>query len=175
MGKKKPNTNFRLGLNRQELVQAAQRLGKSEKSAKKANTKSLEQYLTSQLGGRGTKVPLFSEMQKRDIRDSTKSYGLLEGLHMVSSRIRKVTGSHNEDNFLRLTVGAAISAYTDEQVTTEDISEVISRLGTGEKSEIISGTTKHDFYYQSIILDYLEEKNVEKENNSRETDSKESW
>lgn len=155
---KKINTNFRLGLDRQQLIQAAQQFGKSEKSAKKSNTKRLEQFIATKLGGKGTKVPEFSDMQKRDIRDSTKSYGLQEGLHMVSSRIRKVTGSHDENNFLRLTVGNAISAYTDENVTSQDISEVISLIGNGDKSEIISGVTRHDAYYQNIILDYLEEK-----------------
>lgn len=154
---KKTNTDFRLGLNRQELIKAAQLFGKSEKSVRKSNTKSLEQFLTSQLGGKGTKVPTFSDMQKRDIKDSTKSFGLTEGLHMVSSRIRKATGSHNESNFMRLTIGNAMRAYTDEQITNEHISEVISRLPNGDKSEIVSGVSNHEPYYQNIILDYLEE------------------
>ena len=95
---KKRNTNFRLGLNRQELIESVQLFGKSAKSAKKANTKSLEQFLTTKLGGRGTKVPTFSEVQKRDIKDSAANFGIQDALHMVSYRIGKLTGNQDENN-----------------------------------------------------------------------------
>src|SRR5690554_1792376 len=113
MAKRRKNLNFRLGLNRQELIEGAQLFGMSEKSAKKSNTKRLEQFLTTKLGGRGTKVPTFSDVQKRDIRDSANSFGIQDALHMVSYRINKLTGNQDETNYLRLSIGRAFGAYYD--------------------------------------------------------------
>lgn len=162
----KRNTNFRLGLNRQELIESVQLFGKSAKSAKKANTKSLEQFLTTKLGGRGTKVPTFSEVQKRDIKDSAANFGIQDALHMVSYRIGKLTGNQDENNYLRLSIGRAFGAYYDKGVTSKHIDDLISMLPMGNRSEIISGVERHEPSYQNIFLDYIEElEEAENKNN----------
>lgn len=154
---KKINTNFRLGLNRQELIEAAQLFGKSEKSARKSNTKRLEQFITTKLGGKGTKVPTFTDVQKRDIKDSASSFGVQDALHMLSYRIGKVTGNQDESNYMRLTIGRAFAAYYDKGVTSAHIDELLSRIPMGNRQELISGVSRHDPYYQNIFLDYAEE------------------
>lgn len=166
MAKKQRNTNFRLGLSRQELIESAKLFGKSEKSAKKANTKSLEQYLTTKLGGRGTKVPTFSEVQKRDVRDSAANFGLQDALHMVSYRIGKLTGNQDETNYLRLTIARAFGAYYDGGVTSKHIDDLLSMIPMGNRNEIISGISRHEPAYQNIFLDYIEE--LEEAENSKE-------
>ena len=154
---RKTNTDFRLGLNRQELIEAVQLFGKSEKSAKKSNTKRLEQFITTKLGGKGTKVPNFTEVQKRDIKDSAKSFGIQDALHMVSYRIGKTTGNQDESNYMRLTIARAFGAYYDKGVTSAHVDELMSRIPMGNRQEIISGVSRHDPYYQNIFLDYIEE------------------
>jgi hypothetical protein len=160
---KKINTNFRLGLNRQELIEAAQLFGKSLKTAKKDSTKRLEEYLTNKLGGKGTKVPTFSDQQKRDVRDSANAFGLQDALHMVSYRIGKLTGNQDETNYLRLSVGRAFQAYYDGGVRSEHIDALIARMPMGDKNEIISGVSRHDSYYQQLFLDYAEELQAQEE------------
>lgn len=158
---KQNNNDFRLGLNRQELIAASQLFGKSEKGAKKSNTKRLEQFITTKLAGKGTKVPSFTEQQRRDIKDAASSYGVHDALHMVSYRIAKVTGNQDENNYLRLTIGRAFGAYYDKGVTSKDIDELMSRIPMSNRNEIVSGVSRHEPYYQNLFLDYaaeLEEK-----------------
>lgn len=162
MAKKTPNTNFRLGLNRSELIAAAQQFGKSAKTAKRDSTKRLEQYLTNKFAGRGTKVPDFPEQHKKDVRTSMQEFGLQETLNVVAYKMGKITGKQDEKNYLRLTVARAFSAYTDAGITSKNIDELIARLPKGERSEIISGLRKHEGYYQQIFLDYADEVNNHK-------------
>lgn len=160
---RKTNTDFRLALNRQELIAASQLFGKSEKSAKKSNTKNLEKFVTKHLAGKSIPVPQLSDMQKRDIKDSTKDFGLHEGLHMLSYRIKKITGNHDETNYLRLTLARHFTSYYDELVTNENIDYLISKLPMLTKDELVSGVEKHDLYYQNLFVDYADELKREKE------------
>lgn len=151
------NTDFRLGLSRSELIEAAQLFGKTDKGARKSNTKRLEQFITTKLAGKGTKVPNFTEQQRRDIQDSAKSFGVQDALHMVSYRIAKVTGNQDETNYMRLTIGRAFGAYYDKGVTAKHIDELMSRIPMGNRNEIVSGVSRHEPYYQNLFLDYAEE------------------
>lgn len=151
------NTNFRLGLDRQELIEASQMFGKSAKTASKDSTKKLESYLTNKLGGRGTKVPDFSEKEKRDIKDASKTFGLQDGMHLLSYRIGKVTGSQDESNFLRLTIARAFTPYYEGGITKKHIDTLMSRMPNMNRSELISGVTRHEPYYQEIFTEYAEE------------------
>lgn len=163
MGKQN-NTDFRLGLNRQELIAASQLFGKNDASARKSNTKRLEQFITTKLAGKGIKVPSFTEQQRRDIKDSAKSFGVQDALHMVSYRIGKVTGNQDETNYMRLTIGRAFAAYTDKGVTRKDIDELMSRIPMGNRNEIVSGVSRHEPYYQNLFLDYAEELQAQESN-----------
>lgn len=156
---RKVNTNFRLGLNRQELIEASQLFGKSLKTAKRDSTKRLEEYITNKLGGKGTKVPTFTDVQKRDIRDSANHFGLQDALHMVSYRIGKLTGNQDETNYMRLTIGRAFSAYYDGGVTSAHIDHLLSLIPMGNRNEIISGVSRHEPYYQQLFMDYADELN----------------
>lgn len=154
---KKTNTNFRLGLSRKELIESSQLFGKSLKTASKDSTKRLEEYVTNKLGGRGTKVPDFTEKEKRDIKDSAQSFGLQDGLHLLSYRIGKVTGNRDETNYLRLSIGRAFTPYYEGGIKKEHIDEIIKRLPALQRSELISGVSRHEPYYQQLFLDYAEE------------------
>jgi hypothetical protein len=156
---RKKNTNFRLGLNRQELIEAAQLFGKKLSVAKKDSTKRLEEYITHKLGGRGTKVPDFTEREKRDIRDSAKTFGLQDALHLAAYRIGKITGKQDETNYLRLSLGRAFQAYYDGGVKKEHIDELMRRLPNLDRGELISGVSRHEPYYQQLFMDYAEELN----------------
>lgn len=156
---KQNNTNFRLGLNRQELIEAVQQFGKTEKSAKKSNTKRLEQFLTTQLGGKGTKVPDLSDKNRIAIRETINVYGLQEGLNTVAYRIKKASGTQNEDNAIRLSLRREFAAYLDDEaVTNAHVDELYSRISFAEsKNEIISGISTHRPYYKAIFENYLAE------------------
>lgn len=154
---KKANDNFRLGLNRKELIEASQLFGKKLSTAKKDSTKRLEQYITTQLGGRGTKVPTFNDRQKDDVKSASNSFGLQDALHMVSYRIGRLTGNQDENNYLRLTIGRAFNAYYEGQVTSNILDELLSRIDTSDRNEVVSGVSKHDYYYQQIFMDYSRE------------------
>lgn len=155
--KPKVEKQTRLGLNRQELIQSATLFGKSEKAAKRSSTERLEQFLTNKLGGKGTKIPEFTDRQKRDISDSSKDFGIQDALHMVSYRIGRLTGNQDESNYLRLTIGRAFNAYYEGQVTSRMLDELMSRIDTSDRNEVISGVSKHDYYYQEIFDDYARE------------------
>lgn len=154
---RKRNTNFRLGLGRQELIEAAQLFGKKLSTAKKDSTKRLEEYITNKLGGRGTKVPDFTEREKRDIKDSVKTFGLQDALHLASYRIGRITGNQDETNYLRLTIGRAFQPYFDGGIRKEHIDELMRRLPNLDRGELISGVTRHEPYYQQMFMDYAEE------------------
>jgi hypothetical protein len=170
MAKKPANTNFRLGLNRQELIAAAQQFGKSEKTAKKDSTKRLESYLTNKWAGKGAKVPTLTDKQKRDVRDSINNYGIQEGIHLAGYQVRKQSGTENENNWLRTSVARSFASYYDKLVTSDIIDELISRMPMGQRQEVISGVTNHDTYYQNIFIDYAEEleKKEEEKQNTKE-------
>ena len=108
---RRKNTNFRLGLNRAELIEAAQLFGKKLSVAKKDSTKRLEEYLMNKIGGRGSKVPDLTKQQRKEIQEATRQYGLEEGLHLLAYRVRKITGMGNEQNFLRLSIARSFAAF----------------------------------------------------------------
>ena len=98
-------------MNRQELIEAAQLFGKKLSVAKKDSTKRLEEYIINKIGGRGTKVPDFTEQQRKEVREATRQYGLEEGLHLLGYRVRKMTGQSNEQNFLRLSIARVLPRF----------------------------------------------------------------
>lgn len=156
MTKRTPNTNFRLGLNRQELIQAAQMFGKSEKTAKKDSTKRLEEYLTRRItGAKNPTVPNLTDRQKQDIRSYSEEYGVYDALHSAAYYTRKAVGSQDENNFLRLTVARTIPAYYNGVITNDIIDDMVAKLD-GDKNEIISGIINGDYYYDAIFRDYFE-------------------
>jgi hypothetical protein len=167
MAKKPTNTNFQLGLTRQQLILGAQDLGKSLKSAKKASTKTLENYITKQLGGKGTKIPVISERAKRDIKDAAEAYGIKEGLQLLGNRIKKLTGNQDENNYLRLTAANALQSYYSGEVNKEIIDVLVSRLSEGDYDEIVSGLRNHKGYYKEIVENYADEL-IEKQVNELE-------
>lgn len=157
MANRKLNTNFRLGLDRQQLIAAAKELGKPLKSAKKANTKTLENFVIKQLADKKTKVPEISDRARKDIRDAASTYGIREGLQLLGNRIKKLTGDQNESNYLRLTAANALSSYYSGAINNQVIDELVSRM-EGEYDEIISGIRNHGGgYYSEIIRDYADE------------------
>lgn len=144
-------------MNRAELIEAAQMFGKSLKVAKKDSTRRLEEYVMNKIGGRGSKVPEFTEQQKREVREATKHYGLEEGLHLVGYRVRKITGQANEQNFLRLSIARSFSAFVDGGVRKEHIDELMSRMPKLERDRIISGVTNLEPYYVDLFEEYADE------------------
>jgi len=151
------NTNFRLGLNRAELIEAAQLFGKKLSVAKKDSTRRLEEYLINKIGGRGMKVPDFTEQQKKEIREATRHYGLEEGLHLLGYRVRKITGQSNEQNFLRMSIARSFSAFYDGGIRKEHIDELLTRMPKLERDRVISGVTNLEPYYVDLFEEYAEE------------------
>lgn len=151
------NTNFRLGLNRPELIEAAQLFGKKLSVAKKDSTKRLEEYLMNKIGGRGSKVPDFTEQQRKEIREATRQYGLEEGLHLLVYRVRKITGMSNEQNFLRLSIARSFAAFYGKPVRKEHIDELMTRIPKLERDHIISGVMNLEPYYVELFDEYAEE------------------
>lgn len=154
---RRKNTNFRLGLNRAELIEAAQMFGKKLSVAKKDSTRRLEEYLINKLGGRGTKVPDFTEQQRKEIREATRQYGLEEGLHLLGYRVRKMTGQSDEQNFLRLSIARSFSAFYEGGIRKEHIDELMKRMPKLERDRVISGVTNLDPYYVELFEEYAEE------------------
>lgn len=146
-----------MGLNRAELIEAAQMFGKSLRVAKKDSTRRLEEYLINKLGGRGTKVPDFTEQQRKEIREATRQYGLEEGLHLLGYRVRKMTGQSDEQNFLRLSIARSFSAFYDGGIRKEHIDELLRRMPKLERDRVISGVTNLDPYYVDLFEEYAEE------------------
>ena len=151
------NTNFRLGLNRAELIEAAQMFGKKLSVAKKDSTKRLEEYIMNKIGGRGSKIPDFTEQQKKEVREATRHYGLEEGLHLLGYRVRKITGQSNEQNFLRLSIARSFAAFYDKGVRKEHIDELMTRIPKLERDRIISGVMNLEPYYVDLFEEYAEE------------------
>lgn len=151
------NTNFRLGLNRAELIEAAQMFGKKLSVAKKDSTKRLEEYVMNKIGGRGSKIPDFTEQQKKEVREATRHYGLEEGLHLLGYRVRKITGQSNEQNFLRLSIARSFAAFYDRGVRKEHIDELMIRIPKLERDRIISGVMNLEPYYVDLFEEYADE------------------
>lgn len=166
------NTNFRIGLTRQELIEAAQEYGKSEKSAKKSNTKNLEQYVIRQIAGKGIKVPDFSEREMKDIKKSASTWGVKDALKILTYRMEKIAGQRDEENYLRLTTSRNFEGFYDGQITPDMIDEIISRLPLLASTQVDSDMMRVTPYYANLYEDYAqeimerEEKEREKANNS---------
>lgn len=151
------NTNFRLGLNRAELIEAAQMFGKKLSVAKKDSTKRLEEYVMNKIGGRGSKIPDFTEQQKKEVREATRHFGLEEGLHLLGYRVRRITGQSNEQNFLRLSIARSFSAFIDGGVRKEHIDELMTRIPKLERDRVISGVMNLEPYYVELFEQYADE------------------
>lgn len=111
----------------------------------------------NKIGGRGSKVPDFTEQQKKEIREATRQYGLEEGLHLLGYRVRKITGQSNEQNFLRLSIARSFSAFVDGGVRKEHIDELMARMPKLERDRVISGVTNLEPYYVDLFEEYAEE------------------
>lgn len=146
-------------MNRAELIEASQLFGKSLKTASKDSTKRLEEYITNKLGGRGTKVPTFTEQQKRDVRSAADTYGLSDALHLTAYRIWKTTGEQDELNYLRVTIARSFEPYFEGGVRKEHVDELMRRLPALERNELISGVSNLAPYYSQLFEDYAEELN----------------
>lgn len=165
------NTNFRLGLDRKQLIEAAKVFGRAEKSAKKASTKTLEQYIINQVSGKkGTKVPDFNERRKKDISSNARDFGIHDALHSVSYHTKKATGSQDNNNYLRLTIARAFRGFYNGLVTNDMIDELMVRIGEGNVNEVISGVENGDYYYVSTFEDYAEELEQEDFNRNQQAE-----
>lgn len=154
------NSNFRLGLDRKQLIEAAKIFGRTEQSAKKASTKTLEQYIINQVSGKkGTPIPEFSERRRKDISNNVRDYGIHDAVHSISYHTKRSSGNQDETNYLRLTIGRAFRGFIGGIVTNEMIDELVIRLDFGTINEIISGLEggENSYYYLSILEDYAEE------------------
>lgn len=162
----KKNTNFRLGLNRQQLIEAAQIYGKADKSAKKANTKTLENFVVKQIVGKSGAFPELSQADKRDVRDNAEAWGTRDALKRLTYRVDKINGARNEENFLRLTLTDGFSLYYDGTVRREHIDELISKLPMLEATQVDSDMINISPYYRNLFIDFAEE--LEERENKRE-------
>lgn len=151
------NTNFRLGLNRQELIEAAQLYGKKLSVAKKDSTKRLEEYLVNKLAGRGSKVPQFNPEQKREIRQAVEKGGVMSGVQLTAYRIKVATGTNDRNAYLRLSIGEAFAAFYDKGIRSEHIDELMSRMPSPDDYDNIAGIYEMDLQYVEIFETYAEE------------------
>lgn len=166
---RKKNTNFRLGLDRKQLIEASIIYGKNEKSAKKANTKTLENFVVKQLTGkkkRGQKFPELSPMDRREINSNAKAWGVRDSLKQLTYKVEKLSGLRNEENFLRLTINDGFSLYYDGIVKPSHIDELISRLPQLESTQVDSDMINISPYYRNLFIDYADELE-EQENNTK--------
>lgn len=153
----KKNTNFRLGLDRQQLIEAAQIYGKSEQSSKKSNTANLEKFVVKQIVGKGAKFPELSASDKRDVKDNADAWGTRDALKRLTYRVDKINGARDEENFLRLTLTDGFSLYYDGTVRREHIDELISRLPRLEATQVDSDMINISPYYRNLFIEYAEE------------------
>lgn len=154
---RKRNTNFRLGLDRKQLIETAILYGKSEKSAKKSNTQNLERFAMRQILGKGYKFPELSATDKKEIKDHANAWGVKDALKRLTYRAEKLTGMRNEENFLRLTITDGFSLYYDGSITKQHIDELISRLPRLESTQVDSDMINISPYYRNLFIDYAEE------------------
>lgn len=165
----KRNTNFRLGLNRQQLIEAATTYGKDIKSAKKANTKTLENFVIKELTGkkkRGQKFPELSPEDKRYIHSNANAWGVYDALKHLTYKVEKLSGLRNENNFLRLTITDSFSLFYDGAVRPHHVDEIISRLPQLENTQVDSDMINISPYYRNLYIDYADELE-ERENNTK--------
>lgn len=161
MARKKKNVDFRLGLDRKQLIEAATVYGKAEKSAKKANTKTLENFIVKQLLGdkrkRGQAFPELTPTQKRETYDNAKAWGVKDSLKHLTYKVEKVTGLRNEENFLRLTINDSFSLFYDGIVSQHHVDTLISRLPELERTQVNSDMINISPYYRHLYIDYATE------------------
>lgn len=146
-----------MGLNRQELIEAAQLYGKKLSVAKKDSTKRLEEYLVNKLAGRGAKVPQFKAEERREIKEAVRKGGLMSGLQLAAYRIKVATGSDSQNAYLRLSVAEAFSAFYEGAVRSEHIDELMKRLPSVDDYANIAGIYEMDLEYIELFESYAEE------------------
>lgn len=162
----KKNTNFRLVLDRKQLIEAAQIYGKSEKSAKKSNTAALERFVLKKIAGKNASFPELTPADKREVKNYGDSWGTREALKRLTYRVDKINGARNEENFLRLTMTDGFSLYYNGTVRREHIDELISRLPQLEQTQVDSDMIEISPYYKNLFIDYAEE--LEERDRNRE-------
>lgn len=154
---RKRNSNFRLGLDRKQLIEASIVYGKNEKSAKKSNTVNLEKFIIKQIMGKGSPFPELSPSDKRDVKDNADAWGVRDALKRLTYRAEKLSGTRDEENFLRLTMTDGFSLYYDGSITRSHIDELISRLPRLEGTQVDSDMINITPYYRNLFIDYAEE------------------
>lgn len=154
---RKRNTNFRLGLDRKQLIEAAIIYGKSEKSAKKSNTANLEKFITTKILGKGSKIPELSVADKRDVKENAQAWGVKDGLKRLTYRAEKLSGLRNETNFLTLTVTDGLSLFYDGTLTREIIDEMISILEQAGTTKVNSDLINISPHYREMYIDFVDE------------------
>lgn len=154
---KKTNQEFKLGLTRAQLIEAAQFYDKPLKSAKKASTKTLEQFIIRNIAGKGVKVPSFNERELKDLKRSSTRYGTMDTLKLLTYRMDKIAGERDERNFLRLTVARNLALFYDGKIESHHIDEFIRKLpllyGTQVDSDFIDARGS----YHALFSEYAEE------------------
>lgn len=156
MAKKKKNQNFRLGLNRQRLIEASIIYGKSPESTKKSNTANLEKFVIRNMAEKGTKVPELNDAEKREIIITADKWGTKDALKKLTYRIDKIAGAVDDENFIRLTMNDNFSLFYDGVVTREHVDELISRLPSLQ-TQVDSEMINIGSYYRNLFLDYADE------------------
>lgn len=157
MAKKNKNLEFNLGLNRMGLIEAAVMAGKGEKQARKASTKTLENYvLRSMVGGKG-KLPTIPKEEQKTIAGFVQDYGLVDGLKRLNYKATQISGESNDRNFLRLTMRENFAIYYDGVITNDMITEIISKLPDLEETKVGSDEIKISQYYHRLYKDYAAE------------------
>jgi hypothetical protein len=154
---KAKNSNFRLGLNRSELIEASKLFGKGHDTAKKSSTKALESYLVNKFAGKGAKVPELSKDSLRDIERTKNTFGFTEGIKYAGYKIGKAVGNTNEDSFLRLSLASAFRAYSDIPITSQLLDELERRLPDSEYGVKVSGVVGHKYNYVEMFVEYADE------------------
>lgn len=152
---RKRNSNFRLGLDRKQLIETAILYGKSEKSAKKSNTANLERFAMRQILGKGYTFPELSEKDKREVKETANAWGVRDALKRLSYRAEKLTGRKDDENFLRLSIHDGFSLYYDGSITKAHIDELERRVNSSTVD--MSGLIKISPYYQNLFIEYAEE------------------
>lgn len=167
MAKKK--SNFTLGLNRQQLIETAGRYGRDISKAKKASTKTLENFILRKVVGKGVKLPELTLQDRQDVMDNVSAWGLGEGLKRLTYRASKLANTRNEESFLRLTLTENFALYRDNRPTAEEIDELISRLPRLNETQVDSDLIAISPYYDRLFRDYadeLEEQEMEEQMNN---------
>lgn len=149
------DTNFRFGIDRNELKKLAVDLGYKGKVGK-ANTKALEKYIQNQLVGRGKKVEL-DQAQKQDIKGFF-DIGYSKGKAYLAEKLARVTGTnYSGDTQLSIEIEKQFSVFYDGTITKEMIDELMNvRMQYQYIGQAFNGL-RNTFEYMDTFREYARE------------------